>query len=299
MSLVNFFPTRFIGMGILNLTPDSFSDGDIHLTPAIVAQKIAEYSNFEGSILDIGAQSTAPFNPPISAEEEVARFERLFFTCLEAEGAVLPRILSIDTYRASTFKHVYRRIKSLRPDVTMIWNDISGVLDQELWRTLGDDCPEARYIHTHTLVKERERAWAHMDKVMDCTPAQTADWVADFFRLSMQEFKRRGLEERILLDPGFGFSKTLEQNCAMLGTLGRLFSGFPYEQAWALGISRKSFLRFIAHGNTEKRADYATVDELQVNILREWKRQYNKNLLVIRLHDLGLFKQALLPDKSI
>ena len=123
-------------MGVINITPNSFSEGGPTNTLDTFLEKWDHLLALKANILDVGAESTAPFNNPVNEKEEKERFKKIFFPQL---GALkLPQIISIDTYRPAVFRYVYDEVKRLYPQQKFIWNDVSGVIDSQLWELLRD-----------------------------------------------------------------------------------------------------------------------------------------------------------------
>ena len=210
---------RTLVMGILNVTPDSFSDGGrFAALDAAIAQ--ARRMATEGAdILDIGGESTRPGHVPVSAEEEQARV-------LPAIRALVPALaipISIDTYKASTAR------LALQAGARIV-NDVWG-LQRE---------PDIAYVAAErgasvVVMHNQERADASLDII---------DELRRFFERSLDIARRAGIRERdIVLDPGIGFGKTPEQQLAALRRVPELKAlGFPV----LVGASRKSLLGHIA-----------------------------------------------------
>ncbi|OQP88291.1 dihydropteroate synthase [Rhizobium rhizosphaerae] len=203
-------------MAIVNVTPDSFSDGGAHLDPGAAVAHGKACLAAGAEILDIGGESTRPGAAPVSAEEEQARI----LPVIAALAAETDAILSIDTYRAETAR------LAIAAGAHLI-NDVHG-----LWREpdVADVAAEAGaglcLMHTG---RDRTR---HEDVIEDQSL---------FFAHSLDVARRAGVAEAaIVLDPGFGFAKeTAEINLALMDRLPELFSlGFPL----LVGTSRKRFL---------------------------------------------------------
>ena len=200
-------------MGILNVTPDSFSDGGQFNSRDRAVEQAKKLVVDGADIIDIGAESTRPGHTPISSDEEWARLEPLFGALLEEVDAPF----SIDTYKAVTA----RRVTKLGVAVV---NDVWGLQhDPEM----ADAVAEAR------------AALVIMHNRTDTDPS--IDIVADlrrFFDHSLELAARAGIpREFIVLDPGIGFGKTKQQNLAALAATTELQDyGLPI----LIGISRKS-----------------------------------------------------------
>lgn len=206
---------RTLVMGILNATPDSFSDGgrfaEHEAALAQAARMVAEGAD----IVDVGGESTRPGHAPVSAEEEASRVVPLV-----AELAkTCPVPISIDTYKAST------AAAALRAGAAIV-NDVWGLTrDADLARVAADFGAPVIVMHN------REAADPSIDTI--------ADQLA-FFRRSIDIALSAGVrEEDVIVDPGIGFGKTFEQNLETLARLGELaVLGRPI----LLGTSRKSMI---------------------------------------------------------
>jgi dihydropteroate synthase len=228
-------------MGILNVTPDSFSDGGHFYSPENAPERALaqalEMLDEGADILDIGGESTRPNAIPLSTDEEQARV----LPVIEAVLLQKPdAILSIDTHHAAT------AVCAIEAGVEIV-NDVSGHLwDGAMSRTCAQLGCGSILMHT----RGRPRDWPTQ-------PALTAD---DILPLVLRGLGERveaagaaGLpREKIVLDPGFGFGKRLDENYPLLAHLDRLRElGLPI----LAGISRKSFLAQALPPLYEKKED--------------------------------------------
>lgn len=206
---------RTLVMGILNATPDSFSDGGRFAEHAAALAQAARMVSEGADIVDVGGESTRPGHAPVSAEEEANRVVPLV-----AELAkTCPVPISIDTYKAST------AAAALRAGATIV-NDVWGLTrDDDLARVAADFGAPVIVMHN------REAADPSIDTI--------ADQLA-FFRRSIDIALCAGVrEEDVIVDPGIGFGKTFEQNLETMARLGELaVLGRPI----LLGTSRKSMI---------------------------------------------------------
>ncbi|MFT8978537.1 dihydropteroate synthase [Gluconobacter oxydans] len=215
-------------MGIVNVTPDSFSDGGRFLRPEAALAHGRVLLADGADLLDVGAESTRPGFEPVPAEEEWARLSPVVGT-LVAEGAVV----SVDT----TKSFVARR--ALEAGVNVI-NDVWGLqADPEMAFVVADSDAVAVLMHNRHEV----------DAALDLR----ADW-RRFFDRSLELAERAGLaRERIVLDPGVGFGKTQTQNVEAVARLGEMRS--EYGLPVLLGVSRKSmFGHFLGRAASERLA---------------------------------------------
>jgi dihydropteroate synthase len=242
-------------MGILNLTPDSFYDGGRHNSPENALAQVKKMEVEGAKIIDIGAVSTRPGAVQISAEEEWKRMETII-PLLKKNFPDL--ILSIDTYRSEIAK------KAIAAGAHIV-NDISGgTMDEKMFETIVSlDVP---YVLMHIKgTPETMQKNPHYENVVE--------EVKLFFEERIEKLKALGVKQ-IILDPGFGFGKTMEHNYQLLNSLEVFTSmGFPV----LVGLSRKSFVTKL-FGNENDKALEGT---LAVN-----KIAIEKGAKILRVHDV-------------
>ncbi len=208
-------------MGILNITPDSFFDGGKYMAEADAIEHVSDMLSAGADIVDVGAYSSRPGSPAIATDEELSRLEPVL-------GAIRSRfpgiLLSVDTYRASIADYVVRTYQ-----VNMI-NDISaGRLDDAMFKTVAS--LKVPYIMMHM---------QGMPDNMQVNP-QYDDVVKEvlaFFAERIDTAKKAGIDD-IIVDPGFGFGKTIEHNYQLLREM-QLFECL--EVPLLAGLSRKSMI---------------------------------------------------------
>jgi dihydropteroate synthase len=203
-------------MAILNVTPDSFSDGG-KFYDLMEAERHAERMVLEGGdIVDIGGESTRPGAFPVPEDEELRRIEPIFSKL----GQRIAAPLSIDTYKAS----VARRACQLGAAVV---NDIWGLQNDPAMADTVAEC-EAAAVIMHNR-HETDEAIDIVDDMMR------------YFERSLSLASRAGIDPALLiLDPGVGFGKTSRQHIEAIAAIGRLKSQFGLPIL--VGVSRKSFL---------------------------------------------------------
>jgi len=201
-------------MGILNVTPDSFSDGGKYFSPGAAIERALELERQGADILDIGAQSTRPGCEMISPEEELRRLRPV----LEGLRGKLGIPVSVDTF----YPEVAEEALSL--GVGMI-NDVSGIVNEEM----------------AGVVRAYGASWVLMHNQGGAdSEGQYGDVVRDV-RAALEKMAERAMalgiiKERICLDPGIGFGKSREDNLRLLASLARVKApGFPL----LVGVSRK------------------------------------------------------------
>ena len=220
---------RTLVMGILNVTPDSFSDGGEHTSVSSALQHALYMLDHGADIIDVGGESTRPgtgagTNQAIRAEEEQQRILPLIKALLHARPDAL---ISVDTYRASTAKLAVEAGAE-------IVNDVSGML----WdRTMSSTCAELRCGIIAMRTRGLPSEWASLPSMM---PSQILPTILNGLRDSALRLMLAGCDRpSIVLDPGFGFGKTGNENWTLLREMDRLRElKFPV----LAGLSRKGFL---------------------------------------------------------
>lgn len=205
---------RTLIMGILNITPDSFSDGGRFFNSEAAIIQIGRLIKEGADIIDIGAESTRPGYSGISAEEEWNRLEPI----LQVLRKNCPVPISVDTQKAAVAE------KALEYGVQII-NDIWGLQKEpDMAKVIG--------LHQAAVVIMHNRDNTEYRNLMS--------EILEFFERSIQIALRNGIKEnQIMLDPGIGFGKTIEQNIEVLSRLDEFkILGFPL----LLGVSRKSVI---------------------------------------------------------
>ena len=208
-------------MGILNVTPDSFSDGGLWNDKDKALAHMHEMVRDGADIIDIGAESSRPGFEPMGAAEEIARLEPI----LEAVLAECPVPVSVDTFKADTAEFAAKK-------GVHILNDIWGLQYAEEPGRMAEVA--ARYQLPVVVMHNQNSKEYHKD-IMEA--------MEDFFRESIAIASEAGLKrENIILDPGIGFGKTPEDNIRVLKRLNEMktVDGIPYPVL--LGTSRKSFI---------------------------------------------------------
>lgn len=236
--------------GVVNATPNSFSDGGETLSRVDFAARVLAWRGCDG--LDIGAESTAPMNEAISSEEERARLSATLVPLLKEWSR--DQVLSLDTYHIETISWLLPQIPS---DVSVVWNDVSGIVSDEVISLLKA-YPQLRYVLFFSRVPERKLAGKHMQYVVEDSIVAAA---RDFFRTNFAILMRHNLFSQVIADPGFGFAKSRSQNHELLAALPALMDELACP-VWMWGISRKSFLRFPASLDPKDPAVRASLDGL-------------------------------------
>ena len=256
-------------MGILNLTPDSFSgDGLLRREAALETAALDQARGFLAAgadILDVGGESTRPGSQPVSAAEEIARV----VPAIAALRRVTEAVISVDTYKAEVAE------AALNAGADLI-NDVWGLrADPGLARVAAAHKAPVILMHNRSnpaSVEVRDRLGGAY------AGAEYADLLPDVCRELMDCVQRaraaRIPDGRIILDPGIGFGKTVSQNLELIDRLDEIRAlGFPV----LLGPSRKSFIGFTLDLPPDQRVD-GTAAAVAVGIVR--------GADIIRVHDL-------------
>jgi dihydropteroate synthase len=218
---------RTLVMGVLNVTPDSFSDGGEFLDPERAARRALEMEAQGADILDVGGESTRPGADPVSAETELARV----LPVLERLRGRLRIPVSIDTQKSVVAQAALEAGAEMVNDVSALGGDAA----------LGAVVRRARaalvLMHMRGRPKTMQKGPFARDVLREVTSG---------LREALGRARRAGIARtRIVLDPGIGFGKSVEQNCELLARLEELARlGYPL----LVGTSRKSFLEALAGG---------------------------------------------------
>ncbi|QND83481.1 Dihydropteroate synthase [Chromobacterium vaccinii] len=256
--------SRPLVMGILNVTPDSFSDGG-RFNRVDDALARAEAMLAEGAdILDIGGESTRPGAPFVSPEEEMARVMPVLEK-LRGIGAPL----SLDTRRAEVMR------EALRLGAVDLINDVSALEDEGALPLAAASRAAVCLMHKQGNPDTMQNRPEYADVVAE---------VADYLKRRLQLCLDAGIaRERLLVDPGFGFGKTLEHNLALLKRLDEIerIAGAPL----LVGLSRKSMLGAIT-------GEDAPSERLGASVAAALESA-RRGAAVIRVHDVKATRQAL------
>jgi dihydropteroate synthase len=278
----------FQSMGVLNLTPDSFSDGGKYASSSSVLKQIEKMKKDGCRIFDFGAESTAPFNKLVSLEHELKRFEQFFFPILDSLHE--NDVISIDTYKVEVMESLMSSGKLDQYQV--IFNDVSGALDSKLEEFLLKN-PNVHYVFSHNLSPGRDQTQDHMNYVSSHYGHDLMNELIDYFEGGLEWFRAKGIGNTILFDPCFGFSKDYQQNLDLLQFIPDLIKGHGLDRTWLLGISKKSFLRKLVGEKMTREEQFRRAEQAHVTILTSWMQLVPKeNQIVIRLHDISLFQSV-------
>lgn len=261
-AILNNIGKRTLIMGILNVTPDSFSDGGLHynLEDAVAhALKMAE----EGAdIIDIGGESTRPGSEPVSLKEELRRVIPVIKAIREESD--IP--ISIDTYKAEVAE------EALLAGADMV-NDISALrFDEEMKDLVAKYQIPVVLMHMQGTPKTMQENPTYTDVVVE---------ISAFFKERIAEACAAGIsEDNVIIDPGIGFGKRLEHNLEIIRKLAEFKSlGRPI----LLGTSRKSFIGQITKAPVAERLE-GTIASTIIGIMN--------GADIVRVHDVRQVKRA-------
>jgi len=250
---------RTVLMGVLNVTPDSFSDGGKYSDPDRAFARAVELEQQGADIVDIGAESTKPGSARISAAEEMRRLIPVLKRLKDALGVPI----SVDTYKAE----VAERALELGAEII---NDPSGLtFEPQLARAVSNH--NGGLILNH--MRGRPETWAKLGPMPD--PIGT---IARDLEATISRARHVGIDKtRMVIDPGLGFGKRKEQNAVILGKLWELAG---LDLPIMVGPSRKSFL---AHPDPEE-TRFATAAAVVAAVLG--------GAHVVRVHDVREMRAA-------
>jgi dihydropteroate synthase len=263
------FPGPALVMGILNVTPDSFSDGGRFMEPQAALDRALELEAQGAAFIDIGGESTRPQSLPVSEAEELRRV----MPVLEALAGRTHAVISIDTMKPAVARAALRAGAG-------ILNDVGASLEcREMWELAAES--GAAYVCMHM---QGTPATMQVNPVY----GNVAQEVGRFFEEKLKRLRGCGvLPEQIILDPGIGFGKTLEHNLELLGSLT---SFARFSRPLLLGVSRKSFLgKLSADGKGDRVAAGLACTCLAVQA----------GVQLFRTHDVAETVQALRMTESI
>jgi 2-amino-4-hydroxy-6-hydroxymethyldihydropteridine diphosphokinase/dihydropteroate synthase len=216
-------------VGIINVTPDSFSDGGHYLDSEHAAQQALHLVNSGASVLDIGAESTAPDATPLTADEEWARLEPVLVSikAIQSEFVVLPKI-SVDTRRAAV------AAKAINMGADWI-NDVSGGEDPHMREIVALAAVDYVVMHHVSIPASRDHVVARNQNIIQV--------VYDWGMKQLNTLQQSGIDaNRVILDPGIGFGKVPEHSLALLQNID-VFHELGVRLL--VGHSRKSFLSLL------------------------------------------------------
>lgn len=264
---MNFPQRRTVVMGVLNITPDSFSDGGLFMDSAQALAHAKQMVQDGADIVDVGGESTRPGAKLVSQEEELRRVKPVV-DLLVREGIVV----SIDTQKPGVAEECLQKGASLV-------NDVSGLKNEAMAQIVARHNVPVVIMHMKGTPQDMQQDPAYERGVVE--------EIKEFFRERIQKAKEAGIQD-IILDPGIGFGKTLEHNLEILRRLSEFKDlGYPL----LIGTSRKSFIgKLMGNAPPEERLE-GTIASMIVAVMNGAR--------FVRVHDVKECKRALLVADAI
>ncbi len=262
-------PSEYLIMGIVNTTPDSFSDGGKYNSASEAIDFAYELLREGADIIDIGGESSRPGADPISAEEEIKRISPLLSELVKNTKSTV----SIDTYKSSTANY------ALNNGACLV-NDISGLsFDKEMVDIVIRHNAPIVIMHMKGTPKTMQKN-PNYDNVVD--------EICDFLTNQVNFAINKGVSsDKIIVDPGIGFGKTLNDNYEIIAKLNQICDlGYPV----LVGPSRKSFIGAILDEPVEKRLEGSITAAAMC---------YHSGAKILRVHDVKETKKSLSIVKKI
>jgi dihydropteroate synthase len=264
------FPRPALIMGVLNVTPDSFSDGGQFLEPSAAIQHGLKLIEEGADILDIGGESTRPDATPVPEDEELRRV----IPVIESLARQTDKPISVDTLKASVARMALQAGASIVNDVA------AKRSDPEMWGLVADSGAGYVVMHMQGSPQTMQRKPHYGDVAAE---------VSDFFEERLRRVCENGVRvEQVLLDVGIGFGKTAEHNLQLLRAL-RSFT--KWERPLLLGVSRKSF---IGKATGAKEIEQRLPGSLACAC---WA--VAEGVQIIRTHDVAATRQAVRMTEAI
>lgn len=254
-------------MGILNMTPDSFYEKSRKVANTALIEEVKEMIAHGADIIDIGASSTRPGAETPSATEELTRLKEVIPMLRKAFPEIL---MSIDTFYAEVADF------ALTEGIDLV-NDISGgQFDPKIWEVTAKH--RAPYILTYHRgeIANAAQSFVETNLLLDAL---------HFFAEKISKLEKLGVRD-IILDPGFGFGKTVDENFELIRKFNMLHI---FEKPIMVGISRKSMIRQLLNVDTENALNGTSI----LNTLF-----YTKNAQLFRVHDVQEMNEVRLLMKA-
>jgi dihydropteroate synthase len=244
-------------MGILNITPDSFSDGGLFFDKSVAIQRALQMVEDGADIIDIGGESTRPGSEIVPVEEELRRTAPVIAAI--AKEITIP--ISIDTYKAEVAQ------RALDAGASIV-NDISGLrFDPEMTKVVSEYKVPVVVMHIRGKPKDMQ-----INPVYEALIPEIMDYLRGSIRFALDA----GIQDdMIVIDPGIGFGKTFEQNLTIIHNLQEFTS---LEKPVLIGASRKAFIGKILGDESPGQRVEGTAAAVAISIL--------KCANIVRVHDV-------------
>lgn len=264
------FPRPALVMGVVNVTPDSFSDGGQCLESGTAVAHALQLIQQGADLIDIGGESTRPHASPVSEEEELRRV----LPVIELLASQVKVPISIDTMKPGVAR------ASLQAGASMVNDVAANRTDREMWRIVAE--AGAGYVVMHM---KGTPMTMQQNPLYENVVAE----VNDFFSERLGQLNAFGIGmDRVILDVGIGFGKALEHNLQLLGALDTFTK---WERPLLLGVSRKSFIGQITGA---KEVEARLAGSLACAC---WGIEHGVNM--IRAHDVAAVRRAVRMTEAI
>ena len=257
-------------MGILNVTPDSFSDGGQYFDRTLAIKRAHEMVEEGADIIDIGGESTRPGSEPVPLEEEIART----IPVIEEISKKIKVPISIDTYKAEVAK------RALDAGASIV-NDISGLrFDSEMPKVVSQYKVPVVIMHIKGTPKNMQA-----NPIYEALIPEIMDYLRESIRLAM---KSGIAEDKIIIDPGIGFGKTYDHNLEIIKNLHEFTL---LEKPLLVGVSRKAFIgKILGDAPASERLE-GTAAAVAISILN--------GANIIRVHDVKEMKKVAMVADAV
>ena len=255
-------------MGVLNLTPDSFSDGGKFNQKNAGVKHAIDLFKFGADIVDVGGESTRPGSKPISEKEEWNRIKKI----IRKIGKKIP--LSLDTRKADIMN------KGIKIGIKLI-NDISGLsYDSKTIDVLKKNKSPFVIQHSQGTPENMQNNPKYKNELLD---------IYDFFEKKIKFLRTKGIKHsNIIIDPGIGFGKNLKHNMNLIRGISIFHTlGFPI----LLGLSRKKFIKDLSGKNDTKDRMGGTIASSLYSIMQ--------GVQILRIHDVNELIQSIKVFKQL
>ena len=264
----NIFNLNFknpILMGVLNVTPDSFSDGGKYNTTFRALDHVKNMIDFGAHIIDVGGESTRPGAKSVSDQDEIVRVSE---TIQSIKKKYPNQLISLDTRKSKVMQH------GISIGVDML-NDVSALdFDQLSYQVVKDSGKPIILNHSHGIPENMQNNPTYDNVLLD---------IFDYFENKIKFLKDNGIkDEQIIIDPGIGFGKTLEHNLEIISKISIFHSlGYPI----MVGPSRKSFIGKIMGEKDNPQRLGGTIASVLYS--------YLQGIQLFRVHDIQETSEAL------
>jgi dihydropteroate synthase len=257
-------------MGILNLTPDSFSDGGKYNNKKKALKRIRSMINSGADIIDIGGESTRPGSKIITSKEEWKRIKEVVKNFKKSYPKTK---LSIDTRKSKIMLDALRFKTDIINDVscfTFDENSLKSIIESNVWKVI-------HHMHGTPQTMQKNPKYNHV--LLD---------IYDFFEAKIKKLKKSKYSDKFILDPGIGFGKNLKHNLMLLNRISLFHSlGFPV----LIGTSRKRFINQIAKSFDTNERIGGTLSSVLFTL--------SQGIQIFRVHNVEEVKQGILVFKRL